>query len=94
MTPENVKENIIRWVSTCTTSDHFDGIQLAVNNCLLPLKAKHSVDSVDDAERDVLSAISQRKSIIGLAERRPSDDEVTDEDSALEGTYNHKNLIN
>lgn len=87
-TPKVISDHIIRWTSTCQTLNHFDGIQMAINNLLLPLKGIYPVDEVDDAERDVLQAVYHRKSIIGLAERRPTDDEITDNDSALEGVYN------
>ncbi len=94
MNPEQVKTHIIRWTTACKTLEHFDGIQMAVNNCLLPLKANHPVEAVDDAERDIEQAIYQRKVYLGIIDRRPSDDEATDTDSALEGNYNHKTLIN
>lgn len=87
-TPKQISQHIIRWTGTCQTSSHFDGIQMAINNLLLPLKDKYPVDEVDDAERDVLQAVYHRKSIIGLVERRPTDDEITDNDSAFEGVNN------
>lgn len=87
MNPKIVKENIIRWTSTCQTSENLDCIQLAVNNCLLPLKSNYPVESVDDAERDIEQAIYDRKVYLNLIDRRPTDDEATDSDSALEGNY-------
>lgn len=87
MNPQVVKENIISWTSTCLTSANFDCIQLAVNNCLLPLKMNYPVEAVDDAERDIEQAVYDRKVYLGLIDRRPTDDESTDNDSALEGNY-------
>lgn len=78
MNPKDVKDHIIRWTSHCETLKHFDGIQMAVNNCLLPLKANYPVESVDDAERDIEQAIYDRKIYLGTIDRRPSDDEATD----------------
>ena len=76
MTPQEVTAHIKRWISTCSTNEHFDGIQMAINNCLLPLRLIHGPTQIGNQENEIAKAIYHRKVKIGLIQRVPSDDEL------------------
>ncbi len=72
LTPKEVAEHILRWISQCKSPLHFEGVEMAITNCLVH---NFEIYEITSQYEELKTAIAKKKISLGLIDRPPSDDE-------------------